>query len=697
MGGTVSREHARLPFAYTHARKEDHSCNTTSPSWSTRQRIASRLLLLKSPDTTASITPLSSNRLQQQPHPSQPGIVGGEDPSFNHGQGGGADPSFLTLSLGSHTTASEEDDEDAEIVSLSSILIQGPEFEIKWHAVGEDQDFLDDLMYGPVGDTHPPSIPPTTISTATNTANGNHGQTTMAILSSTTAISSSNLLQDTDSGHETCCPHSRSSTLESMQPLSDSRSPSATAATIIARLDILGRPQSAAVATPLPSESETIQGPQSSLACACSPIKSRVGSPSTSRKTSASAGGSAAMDALTNLFFHTRRGSQMNTTAQAAATATTATTVSTAAEITATLPVTTSLTPLSPGHPLSPRHHAAQGRNEGDRTLLYGELIHLDSDRESDRGGHDDASQNHKNNHTSSSTTTLHNNNNKRDSDDSDEEDEDDCDEDYYDLDDEAKTRKMDNRKMDLIAALGIADLPGPEEFEPEPFNFFKGEPIFHQQPDLFIGHPLTTRRYTTDGVMMASGGRRGSGGGGFRVPWGSSQDDFNNVVHLPEDFFERGFHTSSIEEEEEEEGYDSDELEEQSDLDGGGSARPSGEGGRPFAHDPYHDPLELRGRLNRRRRLMKGKGLARSMRHSFSQSTGALVGSTSSPWMMTHGGPLSTAGMMLSAGDEDVAHLSPIPFSELPSLTNIGLCSNGIVKLSTNIRLLTSATSIQV
>lgn len=48
-------------------------------------------------------------------------------------------------------------------------------------------------------------------------------------------------------------------------------------------------------------------------------------------------------------------------------------------------------------------------------------------------------------------------------------------------------------------------------------------------------------------------------------------------------------------------------------------------------------------------------------------------------------------------AADEDVAHLSPIPFSELPSLTNIGLCSHGIVKLSSNIRLLSFATCLQM
>ncbi|KAG0263968.1 hypothetical protein BG011_007689 [Mortierella polycephala] len=46
---------------------------------------------------------------------------------------------------------------------------------------------------------------------------------------------------------------------------------------------------------------------------------------------------------------------------------------------------------------------------------------------------------------------------------------------------------------------------------------------------------------------------------------------------------------------------------------------------------------------------------------------------------------------------DEDLEHLSPIPFSDLPSLTNIGLCSHGIVKLSSNIKLLASATCVQI
>ncbi|KAF8978507.1 hypothetical protein BGZ46_006397 [Entomortierella lignicola] len=46
---------------------------------------------------------------------------------------------------------------------------------------------------------------------------------------------------------------------------------------------------------------------------------------------------------------------------------------------------------------------------------------------------------------------------------------------------------------------------------------------------------------------------------------------------------------------------------------------------------------------------------------------------------------------------DEEMGQLSPIPFSELPNLTNIGLCSYGIVKLSSNIRLLASATCVQI
>ncbi|KAF8928337.1 hypothetical protein BGZ52_003436 [Haplosporangium bisporale] len=46
---------------------------------------------------------------------------------------------------------------------------------------------------------------------------------------------------------------------------------------------------------------------------------------------------------------------------------------------------------------------------------------------------------------------------------------------------------------------------------------------------------------------------------------------------------------------------------------------------------------------------------------------------------------------------DEELDFLSPIPFSELPSLTNIGLCSQNIVKLSSNIRFLGSATCVQI
>ncbi|KAG0039775.1 hypothetical protein BGZ82_006797 [Podila clonocystis] len=53
--------------------------------------------------------------------------------------------------------------------------------------------------------------------------------------------------------------------------------------------------------------------------------------------------------------------------------------------------------------------------------------------------------------------------------------------------------------------------------------------------------------------------------------------------------------------------------------------------------------------------------------------------------------------GDVQSILDEELDLLSPIPFSELPSLTNIGLCSHGIVKLSSNIRFLSSATCVQI
>ncbi|KAF9108759.1 hypothetical protein BGX29_007049 [Mortierella sp. GBA35] len=44
-----------------------------------------------------------------------------------------------------------------------------------------------------------------------------------------------------------------------------------------------------------------------------------------------------------------------------------------------------------------------------------------------------------------------------------------------------------------------------------------------------------------------------------------------------------------------------------------------------------------------------------------------------------------------------EMGHLNPIPFSDLPSLTSIGLCSRGIVRLSSNIKLLASATCVQI
>ncbi|CAO3567368.1 unnamed protein product [Mortierella alpina] len=65
MGAGVSREHAKLPFGYTHARREEHSCSALASSSlaSRRQRLAHRLLLIKGSDSTTAISPLASHRL----------------------------------------------------------------------------------------------------------------------------------------------------------------------------------------------------------------------------------------------------------------------------------------------------------------------------------------------------------------------------------------------------------------------------------------------------------------------------------------------------------------------------------------------------------------------------------------------------------------------------------------------------------
>lgn len=112
-------------------------------------------------------------------------------------------------------------------------------------------------------------------------------------------------------------------------------------------------------------------------------------------------------------------------------------------------------------------------------------------------------------------------------------------------------------------------------------------------------------------------------------------QEEYETIVHIPQDFFGHGRHFQQ--------GYDLDE---------------------------YDDDETINGR---------------------SHSGG--FGGRSSTFSYLNG----LDGNLTPSVDEEVSHLSPIPFAELPSLSNIGLCSHGIVKLSANIRLLGSTTCLQL
>ncbi|KAF9354717.1 hypothetical protein BGX26_007457 [Mortierella sp. AD094] len=204
---------------------------------------------------------------------------------------------------------------------------------------------------------------------------------------------------------------------------------------------------------------------------------------------------------------------------------------------------------------------------------------------------------------------------------------------------DEEQTKASDRRKMDIISALGIAD--GPEDSQESiPFNFFNEEPTFHSISDQFRPQ-MTTRRYTIDGNSRGHG------------TW-MDHDYYGGVVHLPQDFFETHKHHF---------------------MDAGD--------GPDEEFDPDGDEGDEDEYL-RVRRFYRGKGVGTSI-PGFSTATLGSAGHSLFNYPIT----MST--------DEDVSHFSPIPFSDLPSLTNIGLCSHGIVKLSSNIRLLTSTTCLQV
>jgi len=545
MGATVSREHAKLPFGYTHARKEDYICTTSlsllsstvtggggGPVPRRRQSLANRLLSVRNADSTA-VTPL---RLPDRLQHTEDGIVPGSTP--------GSLPAGALLSFMPHSGVNDTDSDDGEIVSLSSILNQGPEFEPQWHPVGQDQD---EGLYNYTSIN-------TSTSTSTNTnshVNANtNGNTTTDRIGAPFPL-------DTDSGHESgCVAHSRSSTLESIAH---------------------------SVRSHHRSDRETTVDPY---------CRSGTGSPSTCAAPGvaalAIAVGPYAMEVVSDPFPET---SECTTTDDTVATmATNASHITTALSLsngadqdvakskTRSIELNTS-SKQSPT-PTRPHIHPCQHLQKHSFKAIQQDLV--DTDDEEEEGSTEE-------------------------------------------LDDEENRSKSDRRKMDILSALGIADVPneGPEDV---PFNFFKDEPIFHSLPDQY--RLQMTRRNTMDWGSYSRS--KGSG------PW-ADYDDYTATVHLPQDFFEGHRRRFGI--------ADEDDSDEESELDG--------------------DEGDQDGHPCTGKRISGGYSLV-----NYS---------------------------MAMAADEDVAHLSPIPFSELPSVTNIGLCSHGIVKLSSNIRLLSSATCLQM
>lgn len=542
-------------------------------------------------------------------------------------------------SVSSQDDNEEDDGDNAEIVSLSSILNQGPEFKLQWHAVSQDLDLDPNVHTYPYPYTYPIPCPGASVAVATGSE--------VAAKSSTPMVEAQVQVRVEDNNHHHMMTASSPSSL---------------------------------------SSSSNIRSPVSASACACAPIANAaaacggddyetaaggvcsnpgLGSPASLMLTSAPAPTAnhrkddikdREKDAhLTDPFRplvitsqpHASHLSQSRTTIAISTAAATTTNTHQNHTHNHYHPHTLSLSVLpSSDNTLSDKI----SNNDDGLNLVYDNSTNNDSTTISHQ-------QQEENNteavHTSPQRTTLSLDPLQQSSSQQDligsastvfEDD-------FDDSDDELKGPS--DRKMDLIAALGIVDMPdrtpspGPQDI---PFSFFTEEPTFHAFQDptscqLFNN----TRRYTTDGGGYLKGKE-------VRRPWMDMADE--TVVHLPQDFFDR-YGPS------------------QQDLDGDGMG------------DDFDGELEQEEVPRSSRRLGKRLSLGNTGYSAAGINFGGHNVSANSAMMMNM--------MMLSAPDEDVAHLSPIPFSELPSLTNIGLCSHGIVKLSSNIRLLSSTTCLQV
>lgn len=634
----MSREHARLPFGYTHARKEDHSCSASASSLaSRRQRIANRLLLLKSQDSTTSVTPLQSphHRLplaEDGPYPVAGGAATGATRATGNGEGGPVGPAgsmaaHLSLpSLSSQDDDDDDDDEDnAEIVSLSSILNQGPAFKLQWHAVSQDLDLDPNVHTYPYPYTYPIPYP---------------GASSVAIATGSEAANSSTPLVEAQVHIQVAEDNNNHHHMLETSPSSPSslyiRSPvSACAATAAACAH---------------SDYETAAGGAS--------FNPGLGSPASLVLTS---GAESAANHCKDAHMTDPSVIPLVITSQPYASflSQSRTTVSvTTAAATATNTLHNNLIHNHHPHALSLSALPSSDNtlndkiNDNDNDDGLNAVYDKNSNYDTTSLHHQQEENNTEPVHSSPQWTTqsldpLLQSSSQQDligSASTVFED------DFDDSDDEM--RGPGDRKMDLIAALGITDMPdrvpspGPQDI---PFSFFTEEPTFHAFQDPTSCELFNTRRYTTDGGGYSNGKE-------VRRPWMDQTDE--TVVHLPQDFFDR-YGPS------------------QQDLDGDGLG------------DDFDGDFEQEEQLPRSRRLGKRLSLGNTGYLTSGTNFGGHNVSANSAMMMNM--------MMLSAPDEDVTHLSPIPFSELPSLTNIGLCSHGIVKLSSNIRLLSSTTCLQV
>ncbi|KAF9431734.1 hypothetical protein BGZ76_011777, partial [Entomortierella beljakovae] len=509
---------------------------------------------------STSITPLQPHRLQLIED-------GGILPGSSILPATGENPNNLTdLALESHWSMDDADSENAEILSLNSILNQGPEFELQWHAVGQD---CDEGFYS--------------YDNINAIASGSGVENTIPI--------------NSESGDDPSPPHSRSSTLESVQHSTDSQG--------------LQEPHLHQLHPKTDGETATNPCILTNLGS----LKS-LPQPSATNKINATP-----MEIVDNL--KTEK-SVIRITASAV--------------IAAATPV--DITTLSISSPIR-----SGDFKFNDPSCCCGDASTSGSGAEASSSSSNGSSSNccqdnhsqkkeenperpriHPSQHLQKRSFRT-------------------VPEDLTDTEDEAeegRPKAKDRNKMDIIAALGIADAPDDWEENTTPFSFFNEEPMFHSLSEQ--SHPnMTSRRYTTDG-------------GSYFHSRGNSHwmdDYYEGVVHLPQDFFEAPKHQF----------MDSDDTQD-------GEFDQEGDEG---------DEEEF----IRSRRFVKGKGISASIT-GFSTAT---LGSGHSLFNY----PVTTAA------EEDVAHFTPIPFSDLPSLTNIGLCSHSIVKLSSNIRLLTSATCLQI